>query len=62
LLLASPDLPADLMAVPFAVLAFVTVSLFTQRRTPPKPLLDEKGDVVNFSRRVGTDIFYKDQP
>ena len=62
LLLASPDLPADLMAVPFAVLAFVTVSLFTQRRTPPKPLLDEKGDIVNFSRRVGTDIFYKDQP
>ena len=62
LLVASPDLPADLMAVPFAVLAFVTVSLFTQRRTPPKPLLDERENVVNFSRRVGTDIFYKDQP
>ena len=57
LLATSPDLPADLLAVPFAALAFVTVSLFTQRSTPPKPLRDGRGKLVAFSKRVGTEIF-----
>ena len=59
LLVTSPDLPADLLAVPFAALAFVMVSLFTQRSAPPKPLRDGQGELVAFSKRVGTDIFDK---
>ncbi len=59
LLVTSPSLPADLLAVPFAALAFVTVSLFTQRSTPPRPLRDGQGRLVAFSKRVGTDIFDK---
>ena len=59
LLVISPSLPADLLAVPFAALAFVTVSLFTQRSAPPRPLRDGQGELVAFSKRVGTDIFDK---
>tara|TARA_B100000674_G_scaffold137309_2_gene106982 strand:- start:1515 stop:2972 length:1458 start_codon:yes stop_codon:yes gene_type:complete len=59
LLVISPSLPADLLAVPFAALTFVTVSLFTQRSAPPRPLRDGQGELVAFSKRVGTDIFDK---
>ena len=59
LLVTSPNLPADLLAVPFAALAFVTVSLLTRRSAPPKPLRDAQGKLVNFSNRVGADIFDK---
>ena len=60
LLVTSPDLPADLLAVPFAASAFVAVSLFTQRSTPPKPLRDGQRTLLAFSKRLGTEVFDKD--
>jgi Na+/proline symporter len=59
LLVVSPDLPADLLAVPFAALAFVAVSLFTRHSTPPKPLRNGQGELLAFSKRLGTEIFDK---
>ncbi len=53
----TPDLPADLLAVPIAALAFVIVSLLTQRASPPRPLSDEEGHTLDYSNRLGTLIF-----
>ncbi len=43
LLRLTPTLPADLLAVPFALTALVVISLATGRTTPPKPLIDTSG-------------------
>ena len=53
LLQLTPDLPADLLAVPFALVALVAVSLATQAHTPPRPLVDHAGQVLPYSQRLG---------
>ena len=47
------DLPADLLAVPFSALALVIVSLLTQKKAPPQPLLDAEGRPLAYENRVG---------
>ena len=53
LLVATPDLPADLAAVPFALAALILVSLTTSAQSPPQPLRDEDGTILPFSNRLG---------
>ena len=53
LLLIAPDLPADLLAVPFAALALVLVSLATQNGDPARPLVDAEGRELPYARRLG---------
>lgn len=55
-----PAWPADLLAVPFAGLAFVVVSLASQSRVPPRPLRDDQGRVLAYKNRLGALIFDKD--
>ncbi|MBT4496803.1 MAG: hypothetical protein HOC74_03735, partial [Gemmatimonadetes bacterium] len=57
LLFATPDLPADLLAVPFAAVALVAVSLATGRRIPPASLVDERGEELPYRNRLGTTYF-----
>ena len=45
--------PADLLAVPFALIALVTVSIATGSRQPPIPLADESGQPLNRVERLG---------
>ena len=47
------DLPADLLAVPFSALALVIVSLLTQKKAPPQPLLDAEGRPLDYKNRLG---------
>ena len=54
---ATPGLPADLLAVPFAAAALVLVSLATRGRTPPQPLIDERGEKLAFRNRLGLSFF-----
>ena len=49
----SADLPADLLAVPFSALALVIVSLLTQKKAPPQPLLDAEGRPLSYENRLG---------
>ncbi|MDA0748713.1 MAG: sodium:solute symporter family protein [bacterium] len=50
----APDWPADLLAVPVALVFLVAVSLFTGARTPAKPLTDTSGSPLPFQDRLGT--------
>lgn len=50
----TPDLPADLMAVPVAAIALVIGS--TQSGTPPLPLSDESGKPIELDGRIGIRI------
>ena len=56
LLVAAPDMPADLLAVPFAAVALVVVSLATTRKTPPLPLTDEQGESLDYKNRLGLSL------
>ncbi len=49
----APELPGDLIAVPFAAVALVVVSLATGRRTPPRPLTDAGGRAISLQNRIG---------
>ena len=49
----APDLPADLLAVPVALLFLVVVSLATLRAVPSKSLADASGNPVPFRDRLG---------
>ena len=60
LLILTPDLPADLLAVPFAALALILVSLATRSKTPPTPLTDADGRKLAFGNRLGFTFFDKD--
>ena len=51
--LATPQLPADLLAVPFAAVALVGVSLSTGRHSPPAPLQNEQGETLPLADRLG---------
>jgi SSS family transporter len=53
LLRAVPNLPADLLAVPVALICLVLVSLATSRTTPPRPLADASGRPLAFQDRLG---------
>jgi len=57
LLFATPDLPADLLAVPFAAVALVAVSLATGRQIPPTALVDDRGEELPYRNRLGTEYF-----
>ncbi len=48
-----PDLPGDLMAVPFAAIALVVISLLTGKISPPEPLRDADGQTLEYNRRLG---------
>ena len=48
-----PDLPGDLMAVPFAAIALVVISLLTGKTSPPEPLRDADGQTLEYNRRLG---------
>lgn len=52
-LVIAPELPADLLAVPFAALSFVVVSLLTAKTSPARPLVDDQGRPLEFKRRLG---------
>ena len=49
----APHLPGDLVAVPFAALALVGVSLATGRAHPPQPLRDADGAEIPLTERLG---------
>lgn len=49
-----PDLPPDLLAVPFALLALIIASLVTAKTHPPKPLQDAEGNPLTYTNRLGT--------
>lgn len=49
----TPRLPADLMAVPVALIALVAVSLVTGGKTPPRPLSDTSGAPLHTGGRLG---------
>lgn len=55
-----PDLPADLMAVPVAALAFFVVSLQTNARVPPRALADNEGRPLTYEKRLGMSFFDKE--
>ena len=57
LLVSTPDLPADLLAVPFSALALLLVSLLTKDRYPPQPLRDSEGRDLTYAQRLGTQLF-----
>jgi len=59
LLVAAPELPADLMAVPFAALVLISVSLLTGGQFPSRPLSDENGARLPYRNRLGTTLFDK---
>jgi SSS family solute:Na+ symporter len=52
-LVIAPELPADLLAVPFAALSFVVVSLLTAKTSPARPLVDDQGRPLEYTRRLG---------
>jgi len=54
LLNLAPHLPADLLAVPLAAAALITVSLATGRSCPPLPLVDAAGRPISLVGRLGT--------
>ena len=56
LLVATPELPADLLAVPFAGLALVAVSLATKRTHEPHPLTNEAGAPLSYQNRLGISL------
>jgi len=49
----TPGLPADLLAVPIALLVLVVVSLATGLSNPPLPLRDATGNTIPFQDRLG---------
>ncbi|MFT5366377.1 MAG: SSS family solute:Na+ symporter [Candidatus Latescibacterota bacterium] len=49
----TPDLPADLIAVPFALVALGIVSLVTSSSHPPKALQDLSGNALTYDNRLG---------
>jgi solute:Na+ symporter, SSS family len=53
MLKATPDLPADLLAVPIAAVALVIVSLATARTIPPLPLRDTEDRELAYTDRLG---------
>ena len=53
LLVAAPNWPADLAAVPFSALALIIVSLLSGKHHAPKMLVDSKGQVLEYTRRLG---------
>ncbi|HCL30877.1 MAG TPA: sodium:solute symporter [Candidatus Latescibacteria bacterium] len=53
LMRVAPDWPADLLAVPFALVALIVVSLATGSTTPPRPLLDVDDEIIQTRQRVG---------
>jgi SSS family transporter len=56
-----PDLPADLVAVPFALVALCILSLVTARNHPPKPLQDLAGNPLVYENRLGLILPSKNQ-
>lgn len=53
LMRVAPTWPADLLAVPFALVALAVVSLVTATATPPRPLTDAEGRELAVRDRVG---------
>lgn len=49
----TPDMPADLLAVPFAGVALGIVSVATATTHPPKPLQDASGNLLAYRDRIG---------
>ena len=49
----TPDLPADLLAVPVGLIFIVFISLKTAKTTPPLPLRDESGNSISLANRLG---------
>jgi SSS family solute:Na+ symporter len=45
--------PPDLIGFCVSLLAMVTVTLFTQKSDPPRPLTDVDGETVELSDRLG---------
>ncbi|MDE0965991.1 MAG: hypothetical protein OSB73_22935, partial [Candidatus Latescibacteria bacterium] len=56
---AAPDMPSDLLAVPFAAIALVLVSYLSKDQSPPRPLLDAEGHQLDYTDRLGTQLFAK---
>ncbi len=53
LIYLTPDLPADLLAVPVAVLFLVVLSLKTKHSFPSRPIADTAGHPVPLENRLG---------
>jgi SSS family solute:Na+ symporter len=56
---AAPDMPRDLLAVPFAAIALVLVSYLSKDQSPPRPLIDAEGHQLDYTDRLGTQLFAK---
>ena len=56
IMVTAPDMPADLLAVPFAAIALVLVSILTQKQSPARPLLDADGQELHYADRLGTQL------
>jgi solute:Na+ symporter, SSS family len=52
-LFTRPDWPADLVAVPFAIVALVVASLTSSKSHPPRPLEDLSGNPLPYADRLG---------
>ena len=48
-----PGMPADLLAVPVALIFLAATSVLTQRTTPPMPLKDATGAALAYTDRLG---------
>jgi SSS family transporter len=53
----APDMPADLLAVPFAAVALVVVSLSTQKQSVARDLVDAEGQKLPYTNRLGSCLF-----
>ena len=53
LLRTTPDMPADLLAVPIALIALIAVSVLTRHIAPPIPLTDAEGAPLAYADRLG---------
>lgn len=49
----TPDLPADLLAVPFGFITLILISLLTGQTHPPVPLQDASGKALSYKDRLG---------
>ena len=50
----APEFPGDLLGLGVALITILIVTPVTQRFDPPRPLLDEDGNVVELKNRLGT--------
>ena len=53
LLWTTPNLPADLVAVPFGLLTLCIFSIITAKTHPAKPLQDAQGNTLAYDNRLG---------